>query len=89
MTYGIFGSFLKPISGCGCAGTEDNCDPCTAKPIQSDHLTYNGPNLPCTGIHTCDTLTVSLQKIDQQICLLITALYNLTTTTTSTTSPPI
>lgn len=51
----------------------------TAK-THTDLVNYAGPNLPCTGILSCDTLTVALQKIDAVLCGL------LTTTTTSTTS---
>ena len=75
---------------------DDSCDPCVAKPIESTRITYDGPNLPCTGVHTYDNLTVILQKLDQQICELQTEMYNLTmlvrnlstTTTTTTTQLP-
>ena len=70
-------------------------DPCNVPCTPTDNVCYSGPNLPCTGIHTCDTVTVSLQKIDAEVCDLqsqITALQTLvnslttTTTTTSTSS---
>jgi hypothetical protein len=70
---------------------ECSANPCNSTPTTSDLLTYAGPNLPCTGINSCDTLSVSLQKIDEQICLLkeqivlINAALALTTTTTTTT----
>lgn len=37
-------------------------------PIDSDHIIYTGPNLPCSGISNNDFLTVALQKIDTKIC---------------------
>jgi hypothetical protein len=68
-------------------------DPCTTQLVASNYVAYAGPNLPCTNIHTCDTLTVSLQKVDEQICLLKNAVISLqeqinqlTTTTTTTSS---
>lgn len=45
-------------------------NPCTEYYAQSDHLTYAGSDLPCTGINNGDTLTVVFQKID-------TALYEI------------
>jgi hypothetical protein len=66
-------------------------DPCTTQLTASSYVSYSGPNLPCTGIQTCDTLTVALQKIDVDICDLINTTISLqnqinalTTTTTST-----
>lgn len=47
--------------GCG-------IDPCKAYQTGSDLVKYNGPNLPCTGINTCETLTLALEKIDNAIC---------------------
>lgn len=70
-------------------------DPCQAKVVGSDQVGYTGPNLPCTNVQTCDSLSVALQKIDEQICDLqstvislqqqINALTTTTTTTTTTT----
>lgn len=74
-----------------CAGG----DPCNIQTVPTDYVTYSGPNLPCTGILTCDTATVALQKVDNEICDLQTQITNLqtlvnslttTTTTTSTSS---
>lgn len=66
-------------------------DPCSAQPIGSQSVSYSGPNLPCTGITTCDTLSVALQKIDEQVCNLqdqidsiLTSLDICCTTTTTT-----
>lgn len=61
--YKLFGGFMRPRDE-----DEDGCDPCVIKPIESTRITYDGPNLPCTGIQTCDDLNTALQKIDQQIC---------------------
>lgn len=62
--------------GCGCGN-------CEAQPIQSDNMSYTGPNLPCTGIRTCENFTEAMKKIDLAICELKVALYNLTSTTTT------
>jgi len=69
-------------------------DPCQAKVVGSDQVGYTGPNLPCTAIHTCDSLSVALQKIDEQICELKNTVVSLqhqinslTTTTTTTIAP--
>jgi hypothetical protein len=59
-------------------------DSCIALPIQSTNLVYDGPNLPCSGIRTCNTLTVALQKIDEKLCSLAQEIYGSTTTTTTT-----
>lgn len=48
----------------GCA--DDPCNPNSR--ISCDGVVYSGPNLPCTGIESCDTLCVALQKIDESIC---------------------
>lgn len=63
----------------------------------SNQVGYTGPNLPCTNIQTCDSLSVALQKIDEQICDLKSTVLSLqqqinsltTTTTTTTLFPPI
>ncbi len=34
------------------------------------NLPYNGPNLPGTGVRTCDNLNVALQKMDAIILQL-------------------
>lgn len=69
-----------------------NCNPCSQPPIGSNQVRYDGPNLPCTNIQTCELLSVSLQKIDEQICQLKQTVVSLqeqinalTTTTTTTT----
>ncbi len=49
-------------SGCG----NDPCNPNSR--ISCDGVVYSGPNLPCTGVESCDTLCVALQKIDESIC---------------------
>lgn len=68
-------------------------DPCNIPCTPTDNVCYSGPNLPCTEIHTCDTVSVSLQKIDAEVCslqsqiiALQTLVDSLTTTTTTSTS---
>jgi len=84
-TYNVIGSFahLGKTSNCGCGCGSNSC---SADPIQSDAVIYSGPNLPCTGVTTCTTLTEALKKIDAQICELIQEIFNLTSTTTTTTT---
>lgn len=84
MWYFIDGAYARPCSGCGTPGCNGSCDPCSASPAQSDNMIYSGPNLPCTGIQTCDTITAAIQKIDAKICEIIDMIGNLTTTTTTT-----
>lgn len=55
------------------------CDPCNVEPISSNNVKYTAPNLPCTSIQTCDSLTVALQKIDEQICNLKSTVITLQT----------
>jgi hypothetical protein len=47
---------------CGC---ENN--PCGCK-TSSDDVVYQGPDLSCTGVSNCDTLTEVIQSIDGFIC---------------------
>ena len=54
-----FGKSSTP-RGCG-------VDPCFTYKTSTDLVMYNGANLPNTGIGTCDTTTVSLQKIDEKL----------------------
>lgn len=79
-TYNILGNFAHLNGAC----EHHHC----SEDTQSETIIYNGPNLPCTEIHTCDDLNVILQKIDDQLCTILTTLYNLTTTTTTTTIIP-
>lgn len=63
------GMFLES-SGCG-ESTTNGLGPkgmIVKVPLQSGkNLYYNGPNLPGTGIRTCDTLNTALEKIDAAI----------------------
>ena len=47
----------------------NNCnqDPCGCK-TSTDEIVYKGPNLSCTGINNCDTLTTAIQKINDYMC---------------------
>ncbi len=47
--------------GCG-------IDPCYTHKTGTDLVFYNGANLPCVGVDTCDSVTLALQKIDQKLC---------------------
>ena len=40
----------------------------TAGTTDAINVIYSGPNLPCSAIHTGDTLQTALSKIDAQIC---------------------
>lgn len=45
-----------------------NIDPCITIKLSSDAVLYTGPNLPCSGINPCDSMSLALQKIDALIC---------------------
>ena len=64
-------------------GLEEDCK-CNQECVDSDAVKYTGPNLPGTGIQTGTNLTDALEIIDNEILLLKEALFNLTTTTTTT-----
>ena len=87
MKYVIRGAFAEIVGDHDC-DCYDHCDshPCNNPGKQSANLVYSGPNLPCTGIQTCDDLSVVIQKIDEQLCILQEALFHYTNTTTSTTT---
>ena len=77
--------FNANCPGCGSSdpcGCNDSCKDITG----SNHVKYIGPNLPATGIATCDSLTVALQKIDNLISILQIAISTTTTTTSTSTS---
>jgi hypothetical protein len=50
-------------SPCGC----NSSSPCGCK-ISSDDVAYQGPNLGCTDIITCDSITAAIQKLDEYAC---------------------
>jgi hypothetical protein len=67
--------------------------PCNQSLYSTSNVKYTGPNLPCTDVDTCDTLSEVLQKAENVVCQLKTQLTSLqnqlnsiTTTTTSTTT---
>lgn len=71
----------------GIVSTPVGCgiDPCFAYKTGTDLVRYNGANLPCSGIDTCDSVTVALQKIDTKICpeeLVITIINAITNNST-------
>lgn len=47
-----------------------NCgiDNCRTHKNVTEKVHYTGPNLPCTGIDTCDTLSQIFTKLDEKIC---------------------
>lgn len=71
-----------------CPGCSESkvCNDSTVNKFASTDIKYTGPNLPGTGIQTCDDLSVVLQKIDYAISLLEAITAPTTTTTTTTTS---
>jgi hypothetical protein len=71
--------YYLPVNPC-CGSTDPCANPASNPSVQSSNLIYTGPNLPCTGIDTNDTLSTVIQKIEEILCGLIT-------TTTTTTSP--
>ncbi len=62
-------TFLES-TGCGQNTTTGlcSCGKTVKVPLQSGkNLSYNGANLPGTGVRTCDTLNEALQKMDAEI----------------------
>jgi hypothetical protein len=64
----------------------NNCnqDPCGCK-TSTDDVVYKGPNLSCTGINNCDTLTTAIEKINDYMCsieLVQVILYNIVNNST-------
>ena len=43
------------------------CKTCSDPRLDTSYSYYDGPNLPGTGIKTCDSLTLAIQKIDTEI----------------------
>jgi hypothetical protein len=74
--------FNAKCPGCGLSDPCGCSDPYSDKTASSD-VKYTGPNLPCTGIQTCDDLSTILQKMDQAICALQAVIAPTTTTTTT------
>ena len=57
---------------------------CNANPCEpACTLIYTGPNLPCTGINNNDNISLALQKIDAEICIIKDVIFHLTSTTTT------
>ena len=54
----------------GCKGNpfeKSICKTCSDPRLDTSYSYYDGPNLPGTGIKTCDNLTLVIQKIDNEI----------------------
>jgi len=66
--YKLDGPYMIPKEACQC--DECNSDESITCFTPSDEMCYSGPNLSGTGINTNDSLTLALQRIDQQILLL-------------------
>lgn len=50
-----------------CNNTNNTNNTCGCK-TSTDEVVYNGPNLTCTGVNTCDTLSEALQTISTYLC---------------------
>ena len=50
------------VNSCGCRNNPCGCG------TSSDDVVYQGPNLSCTGVSNCDTLSEVIQTIDGFIC---------------------
>jgi hypothetical protein len=61
-----------------------SCNNLCSENTQSDNVSYVGPNLPGSGVQTCDDLTLAIQKLDNKLTLLQNEIYRTTTTTTTT-----
>jgi hypothetical protein len=53
-----YNAYYQPSQNCGSLLCETT----------AAHVIYNGPNLPCSGIHTGDNLDCALSKIDDALC---------------------
>lgn len=58
-------SFASFFSNSPCIESASNCG-CNS--LSSACVQYTGPNLPCSGIETADSIEMALQKLDEQIC---------------------
>ena len=43
------------------------CKTCSDPKLDTSYSYYDGPNLPGIGVKTCDSLTLVIQKIDNEI----------------------
>lgn len=50
-----------------CNNTNNTNNTCGCK-TSTNEVVYNGPNLTCTGVNTCDTLSEALQTISTYLC---------------------
>jgi len=50
------------ITPCGCGNNPCGCG------TSSNDVVYQGPNLSCTGVSNCDTVTEAIETIDGFIC---------------------
>ena len=56
-----------PIGYSGNPFEKSICKTCSDPKLDTSYSYYDGPNLPGTGIKTCDSLTLAIQKIDNEI----------------------
>ena len=56
-----------PIGYSGNPFKKSICKTCSDPGLDTSYSYYDGPNLPGTGIKTCDSLTLAIQKIDSEI----------------------
>ena len=56
-----------PIGYSGNPFEKSICKTCSDPKLDTSYSFYDGPNLPGTGIKTCDSLTLVIQKIDNEI----------------------
>lgn len=50
-----------------CKNNNNNNNPCGCK-TTTDEIVYNGPELTCTGIKPCDTLSSTISNISNLLC---------------------
>jgi hypothetical protein len=59
---------------CGCNNKNSSLprscgvDPCKAEKTSTDLVFYTGENLECSDVEKCNSLSLILQKIDNQLC---------------------
>jgi hypothetical protein len=58
-----------------CSDCNPNINSCGNNKEVSSNIVYDGPTLPTSGVKSCDTINVALQKIDEVLTELVSQQY--------------